>query len=138
VIATAPVLIATVDDSGPIQTAQIPINDTPEIIDNVPVMQFYGFSSVAPEQTDATAPFITGQRANPIIVATNNQQARLQNQQPARLISDRGPQVAGPAGKKAMASISIFAFSNRPATCMAVLVGGFFGKNSPRMRENTA
>ncbi len=45
---------------------------------------------------------------------------------------------AGPAGKKAMASISIFAFSNRPATCTAVLVGGSFGKNSPRMRENTA
>src|SRR5689334_6002726 len=45
---------------------------------------------------------------------------------------------AGPAGRKAMASISIFAFSNRPATCTAVLVGGSFGKNSPRMRENTA
>ena len=29
---------------------------------------------------------------------------------------------AGPAGRKAMASISIFAFSNRPATCTAVLV----------------
>jgi hypothetical protein len=45
---------------------------------------------------------------------------------------------AGPAGRKAMASISIFAFSNKPATCTAVLVGGSFGKNSPRMRENTA
>jgi transposase len=31
-----------------------------------------------------------------------------------------------------MASISIFAFSNRPATCTAVLVGGSFEKNSPR------
>jgi len=45
---------------------------------------------------------------------------------------------AGSAGRKAMASISIFAFSNRPATCTAVLVGGSFGKNSPRIRENTA
>jgi hypothetical protein len=45
---------------------------------------------------------------------------------------------AGPAGRKATASISIFAFSSRPATCTAVLVGGSFGKNSPRMRENTA
>src|SRR5215831_15875710 len=44
---------------------------------------------------------------------------------------------AGPAGRKAMASISIFAFSNRPATCTAVLVGGSFGKNSPRMREKS-
>jgi len=47
-------------------------------------------------------------------------------------------QAAGPAGRKAMASISIFALSNRPATCTAVLVGGSFGKNSPRMREYTA
>src|SRR5262249_18466356 len=42
------------------------------------------------------------------------------------------------AGRKATASISIFALSSRPATCTAVLVGGSFGKNSPRMRENTA
>jgi hypothetical protein len=45
---------------------------------------------------------------------------------------------AGPTGRKATASISIFAFRSRPATCTAVLVGGSFGKNSPRMRENTA
>ena len=45
---------------------------------------------------------------------------------------------AGFAGRKAMASISIFAFSNSPATCTAVLVGGSSGKNSPRTRENTA
>src|SRR5262249_39339160 len=42
------------------------------------------------------------------------------------------------AGRKATASISMFAFSSRPATCTAVLVGGSVGKNSPRMRENTA
>lgn len=45
---------------------------------------------------------------------------------------------AGSAGRNATASISIFAFSSRPATCMAVLVGGSCGKNSPRIRENTA
>ena len=42
---------------------------------------------------------------------------------------------ARPAGKKAMASISIFAFSNRPATCTAVLVGGSFGKPTRWLRE---
>src|SRR5215469_11868399 len=47
-------------------------------------------------------------------------------------------EMAGPAGRKATASISILAFSSRPATCTAVLVGGSFGKSSPRMRENTA
>ena len=42
---SAPVLIATIDDSQPIQIAQIRINDTPEVIDNVPLMQLYGLSS---------------------------------------------------------------------------------------------
>jgi hypothetical protein len=41
-------------------------------------------------------------------------------------------------GTKATESISIFAFSNSPTTCTAVLVGGLSGTNSPRMREKTA
>jgi phage gp45-like len=89
---SAPVLINTIDDSGPIQIAQLRVNDTPEVIDNVSLMQLYGFSSVAPVPSDATALFVMGERSNPVIVATNNQAARLQNQQPGEmsLYTDEG------------------------------------------------
>ena len=43
---SSPVIITTIDDSRPIQIAQIRINDTPEVMDEVPLMQFYGFSAV--------------------------------------------------------------------------------------------
>ena len=102
---TAPVLITTIDDTGPIQIAQIRINDTPEVLDSVPLMQFYGYSAVAPTSptpSDATALFITGQRSNPVIVATNNQQARLKNQQPGEisLYSDEGDTIGLNRGNK--------------------------------------
>jgi phage gp45-like len=91
----APVLLTSIDDSGPVQIAQIRINDTPELIDNVKVPQLYGISAVAPtdpQPSDALAVFITGQRSNGVIVATNNQQYRLQNQQPGEtsLYTDEG------------------------------------------------
>jgi phage gp45-like len=91
----SPVLLTSIDDSGPVQIAQVRINDTPEIIDNMPVAQLYGISTVAPTDpnpSDALAVFITGQRSNGVIVATNNQQYRLQNQQPGEtsLYTDEG------------------------------------------------
>jgi phage gp45-like len=99
---TAPVLITTVDDSGPIQIAQVQVNNTGETLDNTAVMHLYGYSAVPPEKSDAAAIFITGQRSNPIIVATNNQQARLKNLQPGEsaLYTDEGDTVQLNRGNK--------------------------------------
>jgi phage gp45-like len=81
----APVQIAATDDSGPIHKAQILVNDTPETIDNVGVMQIYGLASHAMAGSDATALFIHGHRDNPVIVATGNQQYRLRNLKPGEI-----------------------------------------------------
>ena len=75
----APVQITATDDTGPIHKAQISIHGTPESVDNVGVMHFYGLASHAMPGTDATAMFIHGRRDNPIIVATGNQEHRLRN-----------------------------------------------------------
>ena len=75
----APVQITATDDTGPIHKAQISIHGTPENVDNVGVMHFYGLASHAMPGTDATAMFIHGRRDNPIIVATGNQEHRLRN-----------------------------------------------------------
>jgi phage gp45-like len=81
----APVLITATNDTGPIHKAQIRVNDTPETIDNVGVMQIYGLASHAMTGSDATAVFIHGHRDNPVIVATGNQQHRLRGLQPGEV-----------------------------------------------------
>jgi len=99
---TAPALITAIDDSGPISKVQVRINDTPEIVDGVPVMQFYGISTIAPVESDATGLFITGQRANPIIIGTNNQKARLRDQKPGEvaIFTDEGDKITFNRGNK--------------------------------------
>jgi phage gp45-like len=78
-MSTAPVAIQTTDDSGTILRTQIAVHGTPEVIDRVPLAHFYGFHAVPPAKTDALALFVGGDRSNPIIVGTNNQQARPKN-----------------------------------------------------------
>jgi phage baseplate assembly protein V len=96
---SAHVQLTTIDDSGPVQVAQVRVVDTPQVLDNVPLPQLYGISTVAPTLppyfSDAMAVFIGGRRENAVIVATNNQQYRLQNQQPGEtsLYTDEGDTV---------------------------------------------
>ena len=73
----APVKITATDDSGPIHRAQVEVNGTPETLDDVAVMQFYGFAAHCPVNSDATAFFVAGQRSNAVVVGTNNQKSRL-------------------------------------------------------------
>ena len=75
----APVQIATTDDTGNVLTAQIGVSNTPEIIDKVPLLQYYGFHANPPPKTDAIAVFGAGNRSNPVLVGTNNTQYRPKN-----------------------------------------------------------
>lgn len=81
----APAKILATDDTGPIHRVQVNLNGSPEMIDQLAVMQHYGLNTHAPIGSDATAMFIAGQRSNAVIVATNNQKARLRNLQPGEV-----------------------------------------------------
>ena len=81
----APVKITATDDSGPIHRAQIEVNGTPETLDDVAVMQFYGFAAHCPVNSDATAFFVSGQRSNAVVVGTNNQKSRLRGLEPGEV-----------------------------------------------------
>lgn len=64
-----------IDDSGPVQKAQVTVNGL-ETIDAMPRIQEFGFTSVPPKDSDATLVFIGGDRSNGVIVATNHQETR--------------------------------------------------------------
>jgi phage gp45-like len=74
----APVKITATDDTGPVHRAQVRAM-APEQIDNVAVLQLYGLASHAMVGSDAMALFVSGDRSNAVIVATNNQDARMRN-----------------------------------------------------------
>ena len=74
----APVKITATDDTGPVHRAQVRAM-APEQIDNVSVLQLYGLASHAMIGSDAMALFVSGDRSNAVIVATNNQGARMRN-----------------------------------------------------------
>ena len=74
----APVKITATDDTGPVHRAQVRAM-APEQIDNVAVLQLYGLASHAMVGSDAMALFVSGDRSNAVIVATNNQAARMRN-----------------------------------------------------------
>jgi phage gp45-like len=80
-----PVRINTTDDTGNVLKAQIGVSNTPEILDNVPVLQFYGFAVNPPPKTDAIAIFGNGNRSNPVIVGTNNIESRPRNYKPGEV-----------------------------------------------------
>lgn len=100
-MALAPAIVTATDDTGPIHRVQMRVNGTPEIIDGVGVMHFYGVASHQPIGTDATALFCSGQRGNGVIIATGNQKYRLRNLQPGEiaLYTDEGDYVKLARGK---------------------------------------
>ncbi|MDE2342912.1 MAG: phage baseplate assembly protein [Betaproteobacteria bacterium] len=73
--------LSLIDDTGPVQLAQVKLN-TPEIRDGVPVVQLFGLSGNAPVNSNAVLLFLGGDRSNAIVVATNNQGSRPRNQNP--------------------------------------------------------
>jgi phage baseplate assembly protein V len=95
-MSVAPAIITATNDKDPIHKVQLAINGTPEKIDNVGVMQLYGIASHAPVGTDVTTIFMSGDRSNPVVIATGNQKARIRNQQPGEisLYTDEGDTLA--------------------------------------------
>jgi phage baseplate assembly protein V len=81
----APVKIVATEDEGPVHRAQVEVNGTPETIDDVAVVQFYGLASHCPVNTDAAALFVSGQRSNAVIIGTNNQKFRLRGLKPGEV-----------------------------------------------------
>jgi phage gp45-like len=115
----APAKILATDDSGPIHRVQVNLNGGPEIIDQLPVMQFYGLNAHAPVGSDAAAMFIAGQRSNAVIVGTNNQKARLRNLQPGEvsLYTDEGDNLKFGRGQAATLTAGIsFGVTTKAAT----------------------
>lgn len=96
----APVKITATDDTGPVHRAQVRAM-APEQIDNVAVLQLYGVASHAMPGSDAMALFVSGDRSNAVIVATNNQGARMRNLKPGEvaLYTDEGDYVKLSRGK---------------------------------------
>lgn len=71
------VILAT-DDSGGVHKVQV--RPTPrEIIDDVPVVQIYGFSGHAPVGSEAHMMCTRGDRSSSVVIATNNADARFRN-----------------------------------------------------------
>jgi phage baseplate assembly protein V len=73
--------IKYIDDSGPVQKAQVQFGDS-EIIDDLPVPHDFGFTSNPPVESDAAAAFMGGNRKNGVVVAVGNQEYRKRNLKP--------------------------------------------------------
>ncbi len=86
--------LTRVDDSGPVQLAQMQLSAN-ETHDAMPCLALYGFQSCPPEGSDALAVFLGGDRTNGVIIATGNQRYRFRNLVPGEAcISDnRGQSV---------------------------------------------
>ena len=116
----APVKITATDDDGPIHKAQVEINGTPEVIDDMAVMQFYGITAHCPVNSDATALFVSGQRSNAVIVGTNNQKFRLRGLKSGEvaLYTDKGDSIKISDGR----IIEVTAHEQVKITCKTALV----------------
>ena len=75
-MASGHAVITATDDSGGIHKAQIKATSR-ELIDDVPVVQIYGFSGHAPVGSEAHLVCVAGDRSKSVVVATNNPDARL-------------------------------------------------------------
>ncbi|MEX3967261.1 phage baseplate assembly protein V [Paraburkholderia sp. EG286B] len=74
-----------VKDSGPVQMAQLTVNDL-ETIDNIPIVHDFGFSSNPPAGSDVAMVFVGGDRSNGVIVASNHQKYRVRNLAPGESV----------------------------------------------------
>jgi phage baseplate assembly protein V len=70
--------IKLVDDSGPVQKAQI-VFGALETVDGVPIPHDFGFTSNPPIDSDAFAGFLGGIRKNGMVIAIGNQTYRMRN-----------------------------------------------------------
>ncbi len=71
-------VITATDDSGGVHMAQVR-GTSPELIDDVPVVQLFGLSSHAPVGSEAHMICSRGDRSSTVVVATNNPDARPRN-----------------------------------------------------------
>lgn len=67
--------IRAVDDSGPVQMAQVQIG-WKELRDQTPVLYHFGYTANPPVGTDAALNFGDGDRSRGMVVASNNQPVR--------------------------------------------------------------
>lgn len=71
-------VIALIDDSGPVQKAQLTIGHL-ERRDNTPVLYHYGFTAHPPIGTRACLNFTSGDRTLGVVIGTNDGQSRPRN-----------------------------------------------------------
>jgi phage gp45-like len=116
----APVKIVATNDEGPVHRAQIEINGTPEVLDDVAVVEIYGVASHAPVNSDATAFFVQGNRSNAVVIGTNNQKFRLRGLKSGEvaLYTDEGDEIRMARGK----IVEIKAGEQVKITCKSALV----------------
>lgn len=67
--------ITQVNDTGPVQKAQVKVGYL-EIHDDRPVVQQFGLSSVPPLGCDAVVIYVAGNRSSGVIIGTNHQATR--------------------------------------------------------------
>ena len=87
------------DDGGSVQTVQAVIDDA-EVIDSVPRMQEFGFSSRLPAGSDIVLVFLNGDRSKAIAVASNHQASRQKGLAPgeSKVFSEDGKFIHFTAG----------------------------------------
>lgn len=73
--AIAPGTLNLTDDTGPVLRGQVSIG-TMSVIDRLPIVQQFGFSSVPPAGSDVALLFLGGDKSNGAGVATNHQPTR--------------------------------------------------------------
>jgi phage gp45-like len=95
-MAAASVTVTATNDDGPVHLVQGAVRGSPEIIDNLMVVQHYGLAVHAPVGSDAFVTFGVGDRSNGIVHATHNQKARPRGQQPGEvtIFTDEGDCIA--------------------------------------------
>jgi phage baseplate assembly protein V len=86
--------ITTTKDSGPVQMAQVQIGQL-ETRDNTPRVAEYGFTSHPLPGCHGVMIFVGGDRSNGVIVATNDQNARLKDLKPGEvaIYDDQGQSI---------------------------------------------
>lgn len=67
--------LSFLNDSGPVQTAQVKVGYA-TILDGVPVVQLFGLSASAPAGADAVVLSVNGDPSNSVLIATNHQAHR--------------------------------------------------------------
>lgn len=70
--------VTVVDDTGPVQKLQVKLGPL-EIIDGMPALHDYGFTSNPPVGSDVLVNFVGANRTNGVVVAIGSQAYRMKN-----------------------------------------------------------